>query len=449
MESDDEPTNEIKENSEETLKTLSEDHKLRKANSFDVVYPDKTPEEVPIDQSTTPTDEFNEKNRTGLLKMLTNVVGLEVSNIAVPVTVNEPTSFLMRLCEQTQYSELLDKAALSDDSLERLTYISTFAISCYTVAERTGKPFNPLLGETFEFVLEERDNLRFISEQVSHHPPIGACHCETNLWKFWQSQCLKSKFTGNSLDCSVVGSNNVLIKATGEHFKWEAVKTCVHNIIIGTIWIDHYGDLIITNKKSGEKATINFKPCGWFSKGWHEITGEVYDAQGNICLSLVGKWNEHIYAKAVSKYAERIKDEKEEDTPPRTESPSNARSKKDAQKQKKAKKKAEQELKKERRNLRKQMRKKLLAEEPIWTHTIKPVPMEKLGCKFLTNWTDHTLVVSALPDSMKAILPPTDSRLRPDRYALEKGDTKTAAAEKHILEEKQREERKKKRETRC
>lgn len=42
---------------------------------------------------------------------------------------------------------------------------------------------------------------------------------------------------------------------------------------------------------------------------------------------------------------------------------------------------------------------------------------------------------------LEQILPPTDSRLRKDRFYLEKGDSKSAAAEKHRLEEKQRAER--------
>ena len=33
------------------------------------------------------------------------------------------------------------------------------------------KPFNPLLGETFELVGKD---YRFLAEQVSHHPPITA-----------------------------------------------------------------------------------------------------------------------------------------------------------------------------------------------------------------------------------------------------------------------------------
>ena len=58
-------------------------------------------------------------------------------------------------------------------------------------------------------------------------------------------------------------------------------RTAVHNIIVGSMWLDHYGDYTVTNKKTGEIAKLNFKPCGWFSKGWHEVTGEIIDAKGN------------------------------------------------------------------------------------------------------------------------------------------------------------------------
>ena len=35
------------------------------------------------------------------------------------------------------------------------------------------KPFNPVLGETYEFI-DPHYNTHFIAEQVSHHPPISA-----------------------------------------------------------------------------------------------------------------------------------------------------------------------------------------------------------------------------------------------------------------------------------
>ena len=43
---------------------------------------------------------------------------------------------------------------------------------------------------------------------------------------------------------------------------------------------------------------------------------------------------------------------------------------------------------------------------------------------------------------MIPILPPTDSRFRPDQRALENGNYETASNEKHRLEEKQRAVRK-------
>jgi hypothetical protein len=57
------------------------------------------------------------------------------------------------------------------------------------------KPFNPLLGETFESV---RDDLGYtvISEQVCHHPPITAMHCEAQHWCLWQEYKLDIRFRG-------------------------------------------------------------------------------------------------------------------------------------------------------------------------------------------------------------------------------------------------------------
>lgn len=48
----------------------------------------------------------------------------------------------------------------------RAVYVATFAASAYAcTAGRGNKPFNPLLGETFEALWEDK-GLRFISEKV-------------------------------------------------------------------------------------------------------------------------------------------------------------------------------------------------------------------------------------------------------------------------------------------
>ncbi|CAG8744594.1 12013_t:CDS:2, partial [Cetraspora pellucida] len=94
-----------------------------------------------------------------------------------------------------EYSELLDKAASLDNSLDRLIHVAAFAVSGYaSTYTRTGrKPYNPLHGETYECVRPDK-GFRFISEKVSHYPPIMACHADSSNWNYWQDSKIKSKF---------------------------------------------------------------------------------------------------------------------------------------------------------------------------------------------------------------------------------------------------------------
>lgn len=70
----------------------------------------------------------------------------------------------------------VDAATAEHDPLLRIAFISAFAMSNYSsTIGRIAKPFNPMLGETFEYVRLDKE-YRYFSEQVSHHPPISACY---------------------------------------------------------------------------------------------------------------------------------------------------------------------------------------------------------------------------------------------------------------------------------
>lgn len=74
---------------------------------------------------------------------------------------------LQRLSEDLEYYELLDKAAKCHSSLEQMCYVAAFTVSSYsTTVHRTGKPFNPLLGETFELDRLRECSYRSLCEQV-------------------------------------------------------------------------------------------------------------------------------------------------------------------------------------------------------------------------------------------------------------------------------------------
>lgn len=76
---------------------------------------------------------------------------------------------LQRLAEDYEYSDILDYAATLTDTQEQLAHVAAFTISSYsTTSNRTGKPFNPLLGETFECDRRDDYGWKLISEQVTY-----------------------------------------------------------------------------------------------------------------------------------------------------------------------------------------------------------------------------------------------------------------------------------------
>lgn len=126
-----------------------------------------------------------------LWSIIKNCIGKDLSKIPMPVNFNEPLSMLQRfvwplhvnwvfeikyaftryrLTEDFEYSEILDKAAQCKDTCEQLAYVTAFTISSYsTTSNRTGKPFNPLLGETYECDRTDDLGWRCINEQVVYH----------------------------------------------------------------------------------------------------------------------------------------------------------------------------------------------------------------------------------------------------------------------------------------
>jgi Oxysterol-binding protein/PH domain len=228
-------------------------------------------------------------------------VGKDLSRISIPVSICEPLSFVQRLAEDIEYSELLDQAAAEPDQHRRMLLVATMIVSHYSSTQgRTGKPFNPLLGETYSLVAPKKgDGIRFLSEQVSHHPPVSACYAESSdaKWKYYNAIEVKNKFWGKSLEVFPTGWNHVEIPEYGDHFEFEQVTACVHNIVIGKLWLDNYGDCEIRNRSTGDKCVVKFEKSGWLSdaSSLGTISGVVYDAAGSPKLKMSGRWTDAVY----------------------------------------------------------------------------------------------------------------------------------------------------------
>lgn len=61
-----------------------------------------------------------DNSHIGIMSILYNNIGKDLSRISMPVALNEPLSLLQRLTEELEYSELLDIANHIDDPYERM-----------------------------------------------------------------------------------------------------------------------------------------------------------------------------------------------------------------------------------------------------------------------------------------------------------------------------------------
>ena len=199
-----------------------------------------------------------------LWRVLYKNIGKDLSKISMPVSLNEPLSTLQRLCEELEYSNLVDKAVSAFTPLERMSWVAAFAISAYSSTRTTHKPFNPLLGETYECVREDK-GFRYISEQVSHHPPVSCVHATGTGWRWSQALRIRSKFWGKSMEFHPEGSVHLTLEEHGEEYKWNKVTSCIQNLLGRDRWVDLYGESVITCKQSGLTARIQFIKTSY----WH------------------------------------------------------------------------------------------------------------------------------------------------------------------------------------
>lgn len=71
------------------------------------------------------------------------------------------------------------------------------------------------------------------------------------------------------------------------------------NFLLGNPIIDHYGDMVVTNHRTGETCTLTFKPRTWRGGNIAEIKGEVKDTQGRKAWDIAGKWSSQLVARRV------------------------------------------------------------------------------------------------------------------------------------------------------
>lgn len=139
------------------------------------------------------------KVKISIWTIIKDSVGKDITKMSVPVYFNDPHSILQKQAATLEYVDLVEKASLEKNVNKRTALIGAFLISCCAGLEKSNKkPFNPLLGETYEM---KNDKYEYLAEQVSHHPPITAWHLKGYTgYEIWSCNRVTNKFTGKCLN---------------------------------------------------------------------------------------------------------------------------------------------------------------------------------------------------------------------------------------------------------
>ncbi|KZT58462.1 hypothetical protein CALCODRAFT_482386 [Calocera cornea HHB12733] len=239
-------------------------------------------------RTTLPTTVSGEE--VSLWAVLRKNVGKDLSTVSFPVTFNEPLSLLQKLAEDMEYcSEVLVRAVAASDPVQRMCYVAAFAVSTYasTHYRAARKPFNPMLGETFEDI---RPSSRFIAEKVTHHPPVMASYAEGDGWTYWATSGGKNKFWGRSLEIIPTGTTH--IKIGENHYTWQKPSSFMRNLVAGQKYVEHVGQMTISDSHSQLTCVLDFKDSGFWGSSRNAVSGVVRSADGSILASLEGAWHE-------------------------------------------------------------------------------------------------------------------------------------------------------------
>lgn len=292
------------------------------------ITPEETENEYPLPHS--PVKRRNDvaastKSPPSLLSFLRKNVGKDLGSISMPVTSNEPLTILQFLAESLEYASLLndclDTIALEsyssiESQRQRLALVSAFAISQLSQQRSkvrcSRKPFNPLLGETFELV-NEIENYRSIAEKVEHKPEQvfaifsqgfgnpSSKSSNTFKWEISYTVQPSSKFWGKSIELMNYGTAYLkfINKSTNsviETYTWTAPVTILKNLLAGEKFVEPTGDVEVACLESKLKTVFSFKPAGGFFKGRTEETnGKIIGTDGKNIGTLQGTWTKELY----------------------------------------------------------------------------------------------------------------------------------------------------------
>ncbi|XP_078260295.1 oxysterol-binding protein-related protein 11 isoform X2 [Rhinoraja longicauda] len=297
----------------------------------------REPEEINPDDETEDTieDEVEddlgvvEEQRSVILHLLSQLkLGMDLTRVVLPTFILEKRSLLEMYADFMSHPDLFIGITDGANPEERMVRFVEYYLTSFHEGRKGAvakKPYNPIIGETFHCSWNVPRNtsgkscgsssqncwqttecsggsegrgqadylLRFVSEQVSHHPPVSGFYVEceeknmcanTHVWT-------KSKFMGMSIGVVMIGEGLLCLLDHGEEYTF--TLPCAYARSILTVpWLELGGKVNVNCAKTGYSAAITFHTKPFYGGKLHRVTAEVkHHATNTVVCRVQGEWN--------------------------------------------------------------------------------------------------------------------------------------------------------------
>ncbi|MBW0503603.1 hypothetical protein O181_043318 [Austropuccinia psidii MF-1] len=266
---------------------------------------DSTPLSPPHGQLAEDEEVLDEEPRNMLLALISQLrIGMDLHKVTLPTFVLEPRSMLERITDFLSHPDLIFGASRHEHATERFIQVLRYYLAGWHIKPKgVKKPYNPILGEFFRCRYEYPDGSQgfYISEQVSHHPPISAFYYASpdNQIEIWGDLRPKSKFLGNSAATIMEGTSKLrFADRTLEDglYRITMPNMYARGILFGKMILELGDESRVQNANNDIHCDVEFKIKGFFGGEYNAIGGKVKDSSG-VVGEISGKWNEKMELK--------------------------------------------------------------------------------------------------------------------------------------------------------
>jgi len=207
------------------------------------------------------------KRPVNLLKVISSFVsqlsiGDELTRVSLPTEICHPFSILevISFRELTCINVLYEINKHPDDPLQRFICVVRWLVSMMQQEQMEKKPFNPVIGEQHIAWIEHEEGnwSEYISEQVSHHPPISAFFLRNVKEKITLNSNLQFSvhFGGNY--ATIMSNGGVSLQTAFEDYKMSKISPnmVIQRVVWGTKYFMWDGVIEMECPSTGYKVEM-------------------------------------------------------------------------------------------------------------------------------------------------------------------------------------------------